>query len=90
MNVTDVRNLTSNLAPLNWARLFKALLLAYSRIKSKLSCQFGCLYETDSLPRSLNCTVEHKTTGLSFSPFKLVLVAGSKFEMTNLTNPGLA
>ena len=38
-------------------------------------------YETDSLPKSLNCNVENQTNGRS-SYLKLVQVAGSEIEMT--------
>ena len=62
------------------ARFFEALLTS-SRIKSKLSCQFISEYETDSLPKCLKYNVEHKMNGPNFSPFKLVLVAGSEIEM---------
>ena len=64
--------------------------LAWSRIKSKLSCQFVCEYETESLPKCLNYNAENNSNGPSFSSFKLVQVAGSEIEMKNFTYPGLA
>ena len=38
----------------------------------------------------LHFNISHKTNSPSFSPFKLVQVAGSEIEMKNFTNPGLA
>ena len=61
------------------SQFFKAR-LALSQMKAKLSCQFGCEYETDSLPKCLNYNAENKANGSRFSPFKLVLVAGSEIE----------
>ena len=62
------------------ARFFKAR-LAKSGIQLKLSCQFVCEYGAAEPPKCLNYNVENETNSPSFSPFKLVLVAGPDIEI---------
>ena len=65
------------------ARFFNAR-IAKSRIKSKRPRQF------DSLSNACSTILKTRRTVLSFSPFKLVLVAGSEIEIKKFSNPGLA
>ena len=67
MNVTDVRNLTRNLAPpeLGPALQSPTISLIPDKVETFLPV---CEHETVFLSKSLNYNAEHKTTGLSFSP----------------------